>query len=286
MDETPSLRQRWLAAKMQELRIAAGFESLSTAGEALLRSKASVSRLESGSVVLPIRDYPPILDAYGVTDQKLRETILSVAEEIREERRGWWVHHGDVLTPSYIDLIRLEGTCTLIRTYQAQIIPGLLQTEAYAREVSPATREWADSKELDQFVAVRMARQEAAWGREEPLRFQAVLHEAALRQIVGSQEIHHEQLHHLTELIDRPNIEFKIITREAGAHAGLLGDFTILTLPNPEIDAVLVETAAGDVYVEDSVGVGRYTWAFDRLREVSLSPRQSRDLILELAKGY
>ena len=133
--DTPSLRARWLGTKLAELRHHAGLKSLALAAEKTGRSTASLSRIENGVVYLPPRDLPPILDAYGVTDQRLRERLVIVAVEVQQERRGWWVDHGDLLSPSYLDLIRLEATATEIQTYETHFVPGLLQTEAYARTV-------------------------------------------------------------------------------------------------------------------------------------------------------
>jgi len=91
----PSVRQRWLGERLMEMRLAAGHSSLSSAAKVLRRSAPSISRLENGQVVLPVRDFPPILDAYGVTDTQTRERILAVASEIQQERRGWWVEYAD-----------------------------------------------------------------------------------------------------------------------------------------------------------------------------------------------
>src|SRR5258708_25501470 len=131
--DTPSLRQGWLGEKLMDLRRRAGLPLLSAAAEVIGRSAPSLSRIENGVVSIPPRDLPPILDAYQVADQVLREKLMVVAAEIQEERRGWWMGHGDALAPSYIDRIRLEATASEIWTFEANVLPGLLHTQEHAR---------------------------------------------------------------------------------------------------------------------------------------------------------
>jgi len=242
------------------------------------RSPASLSRIENGVVAIPPRDVPPILDVYRVNDQKARDRLMVVAAEIQQERRGWWVEHSDLLSPSYLELIRLEATATEIRTYEVQFVPGLLQTEAYARVAASAARDFGP-EEAEGFVAVRMNRREILF-REQPIAFQVVLSEAALRNQLGGHDIFGEQVRHLGECASRDNITLQVLPFADHAHPGMAGAFTILRLPI--LDAAHVELMNSDIYVEDEASVRRYLMAFDRLSALALSPDESASFIAKL----
>ncbi|MBC6459636.1 helix-turn-helix domain-containing protein [Actinomadura sp. HBU206391] len=275
--DTPSLRQRWLGAKLADLRQQAGFTLLSDAAAKVGRSTASLSRIENGVVSIPPRDVPPILDAYGVRDPRLRERLMIVAAEIQQERRGWWVEHGDVLSPSYIDLIRLEASAREIWTYEVQIVPGLLQTDAYARAAALASWE-PSADELDEFVGVRMSRK-AVLTRDEPATLRVVLGEAALRNRLGGRDAFRAQLAHLRECAGRPNISLQILPFTDQPHPGISGAFTVLRLPS--LDVAHVELMSSDAYIEDQDGVQQHVEAFKRLADLALSPAASERLISE-----
>ncbi|MEU9885597.1 helix-turn-helix transcriptional regulator [Sphaerisporangium sp. NPDC051011] len=278
--DTPSLRQRWLGAKLAELRLAAGIASLAVAAEACRRSTASLSRIENGLVGIPPRDIPPILDAYRVTDPAVRERLMVVAAEVQQERRGWWVEHGDVLAPSYMDRIRLEATATAIWTYETCLVPGLLQTEAYARAFVSALAEFGSVPELDEFVAVRMARKTILEG-ERPATMRAVISEAVLHHPIGGPDIFRDQLDHLRKIAASPNVSLQVVPFMDQPNPGLFGAFTLLRLPS--LDVVHVEAMNTDAYIEDERGVEQYIDAFDRLCDIALTEQESTTLLAESA---
>jgi hypothetical protein len=276
--ETPSLRQRWLGTKLTDLRVQAGLASLAEAAPLIGRSPASLSRIENGVVAIPPRDVPPILDAYHVNDQNVRDRLMVVAAEIQLERRGWWVEHGDLLSPSYVDLIRLEATAEEILTFEVQIVPGLLQTDAYAHAASVAS--WAPTQEeLEHFVTVRMNRKNVLEG-EHPTTLHVILNEAALRNPIGGKEVFRDQLQHLREWEARDHVTIQVLPFTDRAHPGVTGAFTILRLPS--LDAVHVELMSSDAYVEDDHGVARYLQAFDRLSKFALTPGESDSFIAKV----
>ncbi|MEU3164876.1 helix-turn-helix transcriptional regulator [Streptosporangium sp. NPDC006930] len=278
--DIPSLRQRWLGAKLAELRAAAGIPSLAIAADKCKRSTASLSRIENGMVGIPPRDVPPILDAYGVTDPAVRDKLMVVAAEIQQERRGWWVEHGDALAPSYVDLIRLESTATEIQTYEAYLMPGLLQTEAYARTFVSAMQGLSSATELGEFVAVRAARK-TILRRQEPVILRAVISEAALRHPIGGPEIFRDQIEYLRECAAWPNVTLQILPFTSQPHPGMSGAFTILRLPS--LDVAHVETMNTDAYIEDEHSVEQYLRAFDHLCDLALSPDKSVSFLQEIA---
>lgn len=278
--DVPSLRARWLGAKLAELRQQAELKSLAAAAAKAGRSTASLSRIENGIVYLPPRDLPPILDAYGVTAGDLREKLLIVAMEIQQERRGWWLDHDDVLSPSYLDLIRIEATADEIHTYETHFVPGLVQTEAYARAAATASWEPASAEALDEFVAVRMNRKQI-FSRDVPVRLKAVISEAVLRHPVGGKEIFRAQLRHLNERAAAGEIVLQVLPFGAGPHPGMAGAFTVLRLPS--LDVVHVELMNSDAYIEDDVGVAHYMSAFERLSSLAADPDESERLIAQAA---
>jgi transcriptional regulator with XRE-family HTH domain len=275
--DVPSLRQRWLGAKLAELRQRAGLNSLTAAAEKAGRSTASLSRIENGIVFLPPRDVPPLLDAYDVADQRSRERLMVVAAEIQQERRGWWVDHDNALSPSYLDLIRLEATATNAQTYETHFVPGLLQTESYARAV-PAAREPSSNDEVDRFVAIRMNRQ-AVLTQAEPMGLSVVISEAVLRQHLGGPRVFGDQLRHLLDIANQDHITLQVLPFTHQAHPGMTGAFTVLRLPS--LDVAHVEMLNSDAYIEDERSVQQYLLAFERLSDLALSETDSVELITE-----
>ncbi|MGW4643941.1 helix-turn-helix domain-containing protein [Sphaerisporangium sp. NPDC004334] len=278
--DVPSLRQRWLGAKLAELRLEAGIPSLAVAAERCRRSTGSLSRIENGLVGIPPRDIPPILDAYQVTDPAVRQKLMVVAAEIQQERRGWWVEHSDALSPSYVDLIRLEATATEIRTYETFLIPGLLQTEAYARVFVAAMRGLSSETEVEEFVAVRMTRKAVLTGGR-PVVLRALISEAALRHPIGGAETFREQIKYLCECASRAGVTVQVLPFTDRPHPGMSGAFTILKLP--QLDVVHIEAMNTDIYLEDEHAVTQYLRAYDLLCEIAWSPEETVRYLAELA---
>ncbi|TDQ52231.1 helix-turn-helix domain-containing protein [Actinorugispora endophytica] len=277
--DEPSLRQRWLGARLAELRREKAF-SLQEASRRAERSIASLSRVENGLVALPPRDVRPLLDAYGISDTDLRETLISVAGEVQAERRGWWVEHDDALSPSYLDLVRLEAAATGIHTFENGVFPGLLQHPDYAHAAVRATGSVdLTDEELDHFVSVRRQRQQVLTRDEDPVAFHAVLHESLLHQRLGGSEVFAAQLGHMLECAQRPNITVQILPLETSAHPALAGPFTVLSMAR--LDFVHVELMTSDVYIEDPASVRRYQDAFATLGDLALGPAESTRLIAD-----
>ena len=273
----PSVRQRWLGERLMEMRLAAGHSSLSSAAKVLRRSAPSISRLENGQVVLPVRDFPPILDAYGVTDTQTRERILAVASEIQQERRGWWVEYADRLAPSYIDLVRLEASARRANRREMHYVPGLLQTREYAVALGRALKQHHTEEELEQFVEARMNRQSVLERQNGPLHLHAVLYEAILTQPVGTPATFARQLQHLLVKSQMPNVTLQVLRQPSRPHASMTGSYTLLELPS--LTVVQVELMTSTVYVEDESDVARYERAWNDLVDQALDVTESRRLI-------
>jgi hypothetical protein len=171
---------------------------------------------------------------------------------------GWWQHYGDVLPRWFRTYVDLESAAKLIRTYEGQFIPGLLQTDAYMRAVVQGGHLDESSEELGRRVRLRMARQ-TLLTREHPPRLWAVVDEAALRRPVGGPEVMRGQVERLIEATKLPNVTLQILPFDAGAHPAMLGTFTILRFPDRELpDVVYLEHLTNAVYLDKRDEVERY----------------------------
>ncbi len=280
----PTVRRRMLGAELRRLREAAGLSGEKVARE-LECSDSKISRIENGLVPAHPRDVRDMLDLYGVTDEGKREALITLARD--GKKRGWWqryqAYEDGVLPGPYLDLISLEADAASIRTYQPQIVPGLLQTEAYVRAMIEAARVEMSPEEIQTVVEVRLARQ-AVLTRQHPLHFWAVLDEAVLRRMVGGPEVMRDQLRHLAAMARRQNVTLQVLPFAAGAPAWVYTPFVILKFPEPaDLEVVYLENLTSGLYVEETAEVDRYTLMFDHLRAAALSPKESVALIAEVA---
>ena len=191
-------------------------------------------------------------------------------------QRGWWDAYADTLNSDYAALIGLEDQATSIRWYAAQIVPGLAQTEAYARVIVRSGSWTYPPGEIERRVQVRMNRQKILT-RDQPVTLAVVLDEAVLHHQVGGPQLMRAQLRHLAELSSLPNVEVQVLPDTAGAHAAVHGDFQILGFPELiATDVVYLEHLTSSIYVEREAEVFRYSLAFDQLRALALSDDDSR----------
>jgi hypothetical protein len=274
-----TLRGRRLARTLVQLRDAAGMTAEQAADELRKEggrwSKSKISRIEDPRFAAPTpRDVRDMLDLYGVKDAPQRDALIQLATQARQ--RGWWTAYDDVLRGSHI--VGLEAEATVMHSFEPMCVPGLLQTEAYARAVTRAALVTEPERavgEIDRRVEARMKRQELL-DRAQPPQFWAVIEEAALLRPVGGAVTMREQIDRLTELGERPNITLQVIQTSAGAHPGMSGAFVILEFPDPDdAPVVFLETAAGGMYLEEPEQLRRYTLRFDHLRASALGPDES-----------
>ncbi|MGW8884011.1 helix-turn-helix domain-containing protein [Streptomyces sp. NPDC055749] len=277
---------RQLGDELRRLREAAGMTTAQSA-EALDCTKGKISRIENGRVALRLPDLAAMLLAYQVSDDEVRERLTSLARKANRRRReGWWNEYGDVLADTYRDQIEMEAISDSIRTYQVQLVPGLLQTAAYGRAVTVASRAWQTPEEIEQFVEVRLARQKRLTG-EAPMELWAVLAEGVLRQQVGGPDVMRAQLEHMAAVAERPNITVQVLPFERGAHSGMFGPYLLLSFPQASsLDLVLSESPTGNVWTEREPDVARYRTLFDDARTAALPPTESLALIHRIAKEH
>ncbi|MEU4261472.1 helix-turn-helix domain-containing protein [Streptomyces argenteolus] len=261
--------------------------STAEAAEVLDCTKGKISRIENGHVPVRTPDLIALIHAYKVADPDARERLASLARTANRRRReGWWHQYGSVLADTYRDYIEMETICDSIKTFQVQLIPGLLQTPEYGRAVTVASRAWQTAEEIDQFVQVRLARQERLTG-DDPPELWAVLAEGVLHQQVGGRTVMHDQLNHLATLAERSNVTVQVLPFSRGAHPGMFGPYLLLSFPRVSaLDLVLTETPTGNIWMERESEVSRYRDLFDDARTSALPPTDSLSLIRRIAKEY
>jgi len=210
-----------------------------------------------------------------------RDGLIQLAREARQP--GWWHSFRDVLPNPYEVYIGLEGGAASIRNFEPVVVPGLLQTEEYARAMFRSGPRELDRDEVERRVEVRLARQEILTHDDRP-RLWAVIDEAVIRRLVGGPAVMRDQLRHLVDAAEQGKTTIQVVPYRAGAHAGTTGPFVILDFPEPTDPAVVyVETLAGDIYLEQHADVDRYILAFDRLLAAALHPDDSVRLIEQAA---
>nr|WP_237518846.1 DUF5753 domain-containing protein [Streptomyces sp. SID5910] len=276
----PTVRKRQLGAKLRQLRQAKGLKLEDVAARTSM-AESKVGRVELGRLGIKPDDLDELLDLYDAKDESLRTVLRAIARH--GSRRGWWQTYKDLISPAYADLISLEADAQSMRSYQSTLIPGLLQTVAYARATLGATGMTSTADEVNRLAEVRMARQ-SVLTRPEPLELWAVIHEAALHPRVKSQpKIMKEQLQSLLDRQELPNVSIQVLPLDAPPHVGLIGSFVLFGFPETaDLDVVYLENLTNALYVEDHTEVSRYGSAFERLRAAALPFDDSADLIERL----
>lgn len=270
-----SVYRRQLSSRLKELRDQANL-TLTEVAKTVEVNQGSLSRIETGERGTTPVLVKALLDAYGVTDAETREDILDLVRADQAQSKPWWRKYSAVInTTQYGGYLALEASANTFRNYEPQLVPGLLQTSDYAREVITAMRVDLDAKQIEALVTVRMGRQAILQGEGAP-KLWAVIDEAALRRIAGSPAVLKGQLEHLLALAKRPNITVQLLKFAAGFHPGLYGSFMLMGFPEPNPDVVWVENLTNSVYFEDSADVDRYTEVFDHLRARALGPPETR----------
>ncbi|WP_369147111.1 helix-turn-helix domain-containing protein [Streptomyces sp. R44] len=278
----PTVRRRRLGSELRRLREGAGLTLDDVEAKVPGMKGSKTSRIETARIGIKPGDLDALLDVYKVAPgAPKREVLHGLAKD--GARRGWWQTYSDIISPSYADLISLEDDATSMRSYQTVLIPGLLQTAAYARSTITAINMTSTAEHVNRLVEVRMARQ-AVLSRPKPLPVWAIIHEAALHMQVKDQPtVMRDQLQRLLDLMDYPHISIQVLPRGAAPHPGLSGPFTMLSFPETaDLDVVLVEHLTSALYVEDTAEVSIYGSAFEHLRAEALPLDKSADLIANL----
>ena len=271
-DGKPTVRSRRVGIELRRLREDAGVTT-AQAAELLSCSPAKISLIENGIVSVRVVDLRLLLDRYGDQDQEHRTYLERLARE--SNKRGWWQDYDDTIPPYYADFIGLETDASYIKTWEATIVPGLLQTPEYARAVMLANPAMISPDKLENFISIRHERQ-ARLEQGTDVRLDAVIWEAVLITTVGSDEVQRGQLSRLLELMDRPNISVQVLPLEAGDKASMSGSFVTFSFGSERsVSTVFVENLTSSQYLERDQELRGYTLVFDALRSAALSPAAS-----------
>ncbi|RKN10607.1 helix-turn-helix domain-containing protein [Streptomyces radicis] len=258
----PTVLRIVLGTHLRRLREACGI-TREAAGDAIRGSHAKISRLELGRVGAKERDIADLLTLYGVEDESQREQFLTLARQANVP--GWWQRYSDVLPPWFETMIGLEEAASVIRTYEVQFIPGLLQTADYARACIRLGNPRASDREVNRRVELRMERQRFLMAAGAP-KLWAVVDEAALRRPLGGDEAMRQQIKHLRELSERPNITVQIAPFRLGGLAAAGGPITILRFLEPDLpDIVYLEQLNSALYLDKRDDVEDYLAVMDSL---------------------
>ncbi|MFE3500922.1 helix-turn-helix domain-containing protein [Kitasatospora sp. NPDC059160] len=283
MAATPTVRRRMLGSELRKIREGLDLKVDDVASR-LGWHQSKVSRLENGRSGVRANEVEILLDVYEVADPATREALATLARQ--GKRRVWWQPYSDVISQRYASFISFEAEAVSVRNFESSLIPGLLQTADYARALTRQLQPDASSDVINALVDVRLARQNAALQREDPLKLWAIVDEAALHRLIGSRDIMAKQLQHLVAKSREPHVTLQVVPFTAGAHPGVLGSFVILEFPvRNDLDVVYTESLTSSLYLERDDDVGAYDQAFDRLRAAVLDVGPSRRLITQIAKG-
>ena len=278
---SPTVLRIVIGTQLRRLREAHGI-TRETAGDAIRASHAKISRLELGRVGFKARDVADLLDLYGVVDPVERDGFLRLVQQANTP--GWWHRYSDVLPGWFEMYVRLEQAASVIRSYQVQFVPGLFQTEEYARAVisSGAAGEAVD--EIERRVNLRMTRQKLLAEPHAPT-FWAILDEAALRRAYGAPHVMPEQFEHLAAIGQLPNVILQVLPFDRGSQAAAAGPFTVLRFAETDLpDIVYMEQLTSAMYLDKQTEVENYRAAMDRLAVEALSPIESRQMLSRLAQ--
>lgn len=270
------MRRRRLAAELRRLRTDARLTVEDVAGR-LQWPGSKVSRIENRQVGVSPRDLRKLLDLYQVQDQAYRDQLLEMGRRATE--RGWWQSYSG-LPPGLGNLIGLEAEAATIRTYEPELIPGLLQTADYARAVVRAWYPGDTMEQIDRRVEVRLERQEVLTRTDPPPKVGVVLNEGVLARRVGNPEVMRAQLEHLMRERDRANVVIQVLPFSTGEHPAMVGPFTMLTFLDPADPGVIhVENVLGALAMEQPEEIRAYEEVWSALQARAVSPDDSRAVI-------
>ena len=281
----PTVRRRRLGGALQRLRKQARISG-EAASEAMGWKAGKLSRIENAKAHLPVRDVGPLLAHYGVEDPDVVAALEGLARDAN--KTGWWTTYGNVVADSYKDYTGLEEDAESARVYAHGLIPGLLQTGAYAREIVAGTVPHGPV-DVAALVEVRKKRQALLTDSSRttgPLKLWAVIHEAALGYRSASQPLlMREQLRHLLDMIDLPSTTIQVMPRNAPAHPGMVGSFHVVRFPQPWPTVVSRENIQGIDFVEGTDDVKAFEEAFELIVAAALPVEDSREIIKMTMEG-
>ncbi|MEU6823097.1 helix-turn-helix transcriptional regulator [Streptomyces atriruber] len=277
----PTVGQVVLGRRLQDLRESAGLKR-EEAAKVLRVAPATVRRMETAEVALKIPYLQLLLKSYGVADDEA-DAFVMLAEEANKP--GWWQRFHDILPGWFSMYVSLEGAASLIRSYEPHFVPGLLQTEEYARGVmrSGAIGQTRPT-DIERYVALRMERQ-ALLTREDAPRLWVVMDETALRRPVGDADVMRNQFDRLLEAAELPHVTLQVATFAAGPHPGTFGPFVLFRFAMAELpDMVYSEYLTGAVYLDARTEVATHLEVMDRMAAQAATAQRTKEILRDLRK--
>jgi transcriptional regulator with XRE-family HTH domain len=277
---SPTLRRRRLARELLRLRDNAGL-TIEAASAAVGISSSHLSRVERAQVGVRLPVIKLLLTTYDA-DAATAAYLTGIAKEA--SIRGWWHTYVGSIPERYATYIGFEAEASQIWNFEAAAVPGLLQTENYARAMFQGGTSRLSDEEIARRVEVRMQRQQIL-GQADPPKLWFILDEAVLCRQVGGAKTLADQLKHIADVATLPHVDIQVVPFSVGAHPGTPGSFIVLRFPDPtDPPVVYIETMAGDLYPEGQHDIDGIMLAFDRLRAMALAPDASAELIRKAAK--
>ena len=278
----PTVLRMLLGIQLRRLREAANLTP-DQAGYEIRASRSKISRVEHGRVGFKERDVSDLLSLYGVTDPRERERMLALAQQANNQ--GWWAKYDDIMPDWFGSYVGLEQATSLIRTFELQFVPGLFQTEDYARSVTMLGHRSAPADEIEHRVSLRMQRQKILHLDDSP-RIWAVIDESALHRPLGGVEAMRAQLRHLIEVTEYPRVTLQVMPFSRGGHPAAGGSFTVLRFGEPDLpDIVYLEQLTSALYLDRRDEVDHYMEVMNRLSAEADTPADSARLLEQIAKS-
>lgn len=271
-------RRRRLGVLLRSLRVETRM-SLDDVAEAVGWNPTKLSRIENANATIRPADVTVLLRIYGVENQETFTALENLARDAG--KLGWWQTYQGTISPAYADYIELEEDADKICDWSPLLIPGLLQTNAYARETLSKIAPNPDPGEAARLTEVRQARQAVLSRPDRPLQLHAVLHEAVLSQrITLRPSAMRDQLQRLLDVTDMPNVTLQVLPMQSPLHPGTAGGFSVVNFADYTPDVVLIENLRGNTYVEDADDVKLFASAFEGVASEALSTKDSIDIIM------
>ncbi len=277
----PTALRMILGSQLRRLREAADVTP-DRAGYEIRASRSKISRMELGRVGFKDRDVTDLLTLYGITDERMRARMLSLARQANTP--GWWSKYGDILPDWFEGYLGLEGAASVIRTFELQFVHGLFQTEAYARAVTLLGHQAEPAGEIDRRVSLRLKRQDV-FTNPEPPQVWSVMDEAAVRRPVGGRAVMRAQLDHLAGVASLPQVTIQVVPFGRGGHAAAGGSFTILRFAEQELpDIVYIEQLTSALYLDGREDVDHYREVMNELSTQALTPDRTARFLAEITR--
>jgi transcriptional regulator with XRE-family HTH domain len=268
----PTARRMVLGSQLRRLREASGI-SRDDAGYHIRGSGSKISRLELGRVSFKERDVSDLLTLYGIENEDERRNFLEMVHQSNQP--GWWHRYNDLMPGWFHDYVGLEESASRIQTYELQFVPGLMQTERYARAIVSGGKATVNDAEVDRRVALRMRRQRLLAHPQAP-RLWAVIDEAVLHRPIGGPGVLREQLEYLLELVRMPNVALQVVPFRVGSYAAE-GAFTLLRFNEPELpDVVYLEHPSGALYLDKPDEIEIYSQIVHQLAVQAETPEETK----------